>query len=151
MKEFSRLSRICLVVLLVVASCEESSDWASSPQIEYETACGWCAGSWRIIIEGNEVSYKRIIPCGENKGTIEKSRHLNADQLVILENSFDFDKFLKLDINECGVCFDGCDERLKISKEGKTHEIRYLITSVPVEADSLRILLQGILLQFDVE
>ena len=151
MNEFLYLSRICIVILLVAASCKESSDLTSCSQFEYETACGWCAGSTLIIVGGNEVSYKRIIPCGENKGIVEKSRHLNADQLVILENSIDFDKFLDLEINQCGVCFDGCDERLKITKDGTKHEIRYLITSVPEEVDSLRMLLQGIILQFGTE
>jgi hypothetical protein len=145
------LFRILFVIILVNGSCQETSDWASYPQIEYETACGWCAGSTLITIKGNEASYKRFIPCGENKGTVQKSRHLTADQMIILEDIFDFDKFLKLDINECGVCFDGCDERLKITKDGTTHEIKYLITSVPDEVDSLRAVLQGITLQFGNE
>jgi hypothetical protein len=151
MKDFRYLFRICLVIFLFSSSCKESQDWTTFSQIEYETACGWCAGSTRLIIEGNIGYRKRSIPCGENKGTVEGTLHLNADQLVNLENSFDFEEFLDLEINECGVCFDGCDERLKITKDGTTHEIRYLINKVPEEVDSLRTILQGILFQFGNE
>ena len=140
-----------ILSILILGSCSKTDDRDESIIIEYEMACGWCAGTTSLVIEGGRISYSKIIPCGTNKGTTSKNLTLRDIEWENLLKSYDQTRFLKLTINECGVCFDGCDERLKITKDGTTHEIKYLITSVPDEVDSLRAVLQGITLQFGNE
>ena len=134
---------------MILSSCNKPDDIDESIIIEYEMACGWCAGTTSLVIEGRRISYLKIIPCGNNKGTTSKNLTLRDIEWENLLKSFDQNRFLKLTINECGVCFDGCDERIKITKNGNEHEIRFLPTNVPEEVKSLLFHLKEIILQFE--
>lgn len=145
---FSRYKYLLMIPILIL-SCAEDLNNKDIIQFEYETACGWCAGSALLVISKTKTDYTRNIPCGENKGMKNYNSLLKANEWEKLMNCYDHGQFQKLIINLCGVCFDGCDERIKIIRNGTEHEIKYLPSDIPEEVDSLRNILQKIILEFE--
>jgi hypothetical protein len=140
-----QIFRTVSLLLFFTLSCSDRNDEERSLIIEYETACGWCAGSTLLIIEDGVANYTRTIPCGINKGTTNKTLLLGKSELDNIFKSYSQQQFLNLTINECGVCFDGCDERVKIILSSSEHQIKYLPAHVPDEINSLRDQLTGII------
>ena len=117
---------VFVLSLFLFSGCtEENLNAEDSIRIEFGSVCGWCAGEEKITVTESKVKYFREIPCGENAGKTELSRSYSSDDWDELVNSFDYDHFLTLGYNTCNVCVDGCDEFIIITKDGKTHEIRY--------------------------
>lgn len=117
---------ILLLFLLFIFSCSKNSEEQdNSTLIEFGVECGWCGGTRWLNFEKGKVEYKRVIPCGENKGTENKSKLLDEQSWNELITCFDFDYFTTLDYNECNVCVDGCDEIIRITQNNVVHEIRY--------------------------
>jgi hypothetical protein len=116
-----------LLVLVFILSCSnvDEPNIDESFVIEFGSECGWCAGSGFISVKKNLIEYERNIPCGENKGTENKSEVLDSTKWEDLITSFDYDYFTTLDYNVCNVCADGCDEIIRITKDDMTYEIRY--------------------------
>lgn len=120
------VSLIFVLSLLFLAGCEkENLNATDSFRIEFGSVCGWCAGEEKITVSQSKIEYTRIIPCGENEGQTELKRTINSEEWDNLINTLDYDYFLTLDYNECNVCVDGCDEFIKITKNGEPHEISY--------------------------
>ncbi len=119
-------SGFIVFVLFVFNGCVEN-ELANQDNIviQYGTECGWCAGTEYITLTGQTVTYERIVPCGEEKGTTKKSRELIAIEWERILSLFDFQQFKKLKYNTCNICVDGCDEIIKLSVNGESHEIRY--------------------------
>ena len=131
MKKIIKLISLFIGLILFFSCAEEqtenikSFDKDESFYIQFGTECGWCAGQEFIKITESKVVYTRTIPCGDNKGTISKNRVLIETEWDELINSYDSEKFLELDYNNCNVCVDGCDEIIRIGNEDSSHEIRY--------------------------
>ena len=145
----SKLIFLIVLLTLLHGSCSKSDNGDESAIIEYEMACGRCSGTTSLVIRGGDASYLKTIPCGTNKSTISKNLNLRAIEWENLLKSFNHSQFLKLSVNECGVCFDGCDERLKITREGIVHEIRFLPANTPAETESLVYHLKEVIQQFE--
>lgn len=94
--------------------------------IEFGTECGRCAGSERIIITSSDMKYEKIIPCGTEKSTTNKERKITSTEWTNLKNSFSYDVFLSLKYSECHICYDGCDEAIKVSLNDSVHQLKYL-------------------------
>ncbi|RIH65898.1 hypothetical protein D1164_06425 [Mariniphaga sediminis] len=117
---------ILFLTVLLASSCfRDHSEVKENFVIEFGTQCGWCAGEEYIEISYSQVEYLREIPCGEDKGITARSKKISSLDWDSLRASFDYDYFLTLDHNECNVCVDGCDEWIKITSNGSSHEIRY--------------------------
>lgn len=116
---------IIFITIWMVFGCAEQEEEFDSMAIEFGTACGWCAGTEFIILNGKNVEYKRNIPCGENKGTTSKNKTLSDREWKEIRNSFDYHQFVQLPHDECNVCVDGCDEILKITQNENEHRISY--------------------------
>lgn len=93
--------------------------------IRYGSECGWCAGQEYIDLSGSSLTYTRNIPCGNDKGETVKTRQLTKADWDLITSVLNYDLFLTLDYNQCNICVDGCDEILKIERNGKLHELRY--------------------------
>ena len=120
-------------------SCSEKIEPAETYTIKYGSECGWCAGQEYITITNTKVEYERNIPCGDDKGTIHKSRELCGCDWHGLATLFDYSLFKKLEYNECNVCADGCDEIIKITDDnGIAHELRYSATEKIEGMEDLR-------------
>ncbi len=116
---------VTLLLLLANSCAEEIQPAEKTFFIEFGSECGWCAGQEYIKISEAEVIYTRNIPCGDEKGTVTKSRSISNETWDSIYNSLDYDLFLSLDYNECNVCADGCDEIIRITNNGNTHPLRY--------------------------
>lgn len=124
MKRFAVLA----LILIVILSCSKQKDEFGehgSLVIEFGTACGWCSGEETITVSSEKADYLRLIPCGENKGTTDKTIEISEGKWNDIISCFDYSHFLTLDYNECNIYADGCDEFIKITHEGSSHEIRY--------------------------
>lgn len=112
------------ILWIAFAGCSEE-EMENSMVIEFGTTCGWCAGQEFIVIKDSKVEYTRTIPCGDNKGTTRKNKNLSKTEWNSIQNAFNYQLFLSLQHDECNVCVDGCDEQLKITKDGNEHLLSY--------------------------
>jgi len=118
-------------------------------KIVYGTACGWCAGEEYISITQSKISYKRIIPCGEDKGVETRNNPNTAEKWDSIWSSFNYNLFKTLDYAVCNICVDGCDEIIRVTKYGDTHEIRYNPSQEIEGIEELQQLLKGIFTEFN--
>jgi len=128
MKKFAVYSVFQILISIFIISCSKQNDdfgEHGSVVIKFGTACGWCAGEEVITVSSVKVDYLRHIPCGENEGTTNKTNEISKEKWKDITSSFDYSWFITLNYNECNVCADGCDEFIKITMDGSTHEIRY--------------------------
>ncbi len=117
---------LLLFLALLAFSCTESDPLPDdSIKIEFGFECGWCAGSGFITITNTRIGYKRIIPCGENKGSDSDNDDFSADNWDQLISCFDQEYYTTLEYNQCNVCVDGCDEIIRVTKDEESHELRY--------------------------
>ena len=128
MKKYVVQTLLLILLSSLLISCTKQKDEFGvhgSFIIEFGTVCGWCAGEETMTVSSVKVDYMRHIPCGENKGTTNKTDEISEEEWNAFTSSFDYSWFLTLDYNECNVCADGCDEYIKITSNGSSHEIRY--------------------------
>ncbi|HKJ78903.1 MAG TPA: hypothetical protein VKA10_05185 [Prolixibacteraceae bacterium] len=146
------LAVFAATLLFVPFSCaEENPEISETYFIEFGSECGWCAGMEYIKITEQKIVYTRTIPCGEEKGTQTESEIISEADWQELQNSFDYDQFLTLDYDECNVCADGCDEILRITRAGETHQLRYDPGQEITDVASLQTKLREIMLKFQDE
>jgi len=125
MKNFLKLN-ILIALIILLAGCEKDEiAFKEDFEIKFGSECGWCAGQEFITINSSKMKYVRNIPCGDKKGTTQKERQISADEWVKITSSFDYSLFKTLKYTECNVCADGCDEIITITKNSKSHELRY--------------------------
>ena len=122
-----KLTKIISIFFLIplFSACTETLLDKELMTIKYGSECGWCAGQEYITITSSKIKYERNIPCGDNKGMIEKNRDFNPGEKDSILNSFDYSLFETLEYTNCNVCADGCDEIIQITKNESMHEIRY--------------------------
>ena len=120
------LNTTCIFLLLFGIACDhEETARKDDFTIEFGTVCGWCAGEELIKVSQTGVIYIRTIPCGENEGITQKERSISATDWDEINSSFDYSFFKTLEYKECNICFDGCDEFIRIAEIDNTKEIRY--------------------------
>jgi len=130
----------------ILISCDNNeTDLNEDFKIEYGSVCGWCSGDEFITVTTAKIDYSRIIPCGDKKGTKQKSRKISTSEWNEINSSFDHSKFKKLDYNTCNVCADGCDEIIRITENKNIHEIRYSVSDEIEEVKKLRQILSVLL------
>lgn len=92
-------------------------------EISMCSICGWCAGGDSLLITQEMTYYEANKQCGEiiNKEELETA---DADWNELID-LLDKEEFLKIDINTCNVCVDGCDTWITLNDGGNIHTIRY--------------------------
>ncbi len=137
----------CLLLLLILsAACaEEEANQQNNFIIEFGSECGWCAGQEMITVSSAEIKYMRNIPCGDDKGVVNRERHILDSEWQQINSSFDYSQFKTLDYSECNVCVDGCDEIIRITTDNNTHELRYTASEEIDGMENLRAILTGLL------
>lgn len=133
-------------VFSILISCDNNEiELKEDFKIEYGSVCGWCAGEEFITVSSSKIDYSRNIPCGDKKGTTQKSRKISASEWNEIISSFDQSKFKKLEYNTCNVCADGCDEIIRITENNNIHEIRYSVSDEIEDVKKLRQILSVLL------
>ena len=121
---------IALFTLIMTSSCsdqEESSNQVSAFEtITFSSNCGWCTEGEEIIITKElEVEYFKSFPCSP-ENNIKKERSLTEEEIQRLNEVFELEKILAIELDQCGQCYDGCDDTLSvIGTEGESQTIRY--------------------------
>jgi len=135
-----------IFTLFVLQGCDKNEIESKDDfKIEFGSVCGWCAGEEFITVTSVQIEYYRNIPCGENKGKLQKSRKTSDAEWNEIISSFDSRKFKTLNYNSCNVCADGCDEIIRITNNRNTHEIRYTPSEEIQETKNLSLILTGLL------
>ena len=149
------MKKLIILLLLIILTagltgCKKSVLHSENEiAIEFGTECGWCAGEKFIVVSPAKIKYERTIPCGDNQGTETKSISITTEKWDSIWSSFNYNLFKTLDYNACNVCADGCDEIIRITKAGNTHEIRYTPGEDIEGIEDLRHLLAEILSDFN--
>ncbi|QGY43797.1 hypothetical protein GM418_09030 [Maribellus comscasis] len=144
--KYSKNYFLIMLIPLLFTFCSKSDDEFGehgSITIEFGSVCGWCVGEEKIIVSSVKTDYYKNIPCGENKGTINKTDAITSDEWEEIFSSFDYNDFLELEYDECNVCADGCDEFIIIIKNESSHEIRYTPSKEIEGLEELRQLLNN--------
>lgn len=138
---------IALFFPVLFHSCEHSEmEDAANDEVlfTYISACGWCAGSEELNIRGNTASYQYHAVCDNPSKSSELE--LSTEQLKALNLSYLFQQLKNMNIDECGVCVDGCDELLRFETENQEFFIRFTsddsLSTIISELEQIRLLLE---------
>ncbi len=120
-----RILIFSLVIIISISACTKD-DELSSLELEITSGfiCGWCVGGDSIIINQNEYVYVKFIPC-PNEDHLNKNGSIDAVDWNELVRNLDFDTFKSIDLNQCNVCVDGCDNWVKVRQGDEVHQIRF--------------------------
>jgi hypothetical protein len=144
-KNILNLSILILLSFILFSCDEEVKENTVDVQIDFGVECGWCAGTEKIILTPYKMVYLKQIPCGENKGILQKEKPLSSDEWNQIVSTFDFEIFTTLAYSECNICVDGCDEILTITRQNKTHKISYTPNTEIKEIKDLQKLLSDLI------
>jgi len=121
---------LALFTLILASSCSDqevnSNQVSTFETITFSSNCGWCTEGEEIIItKEQKVEYSKSFPCSP-EDNINKERSLTEEEIQRLNEVFELDKILAIELDQCGQCYDGCDDTLSvIGTEGESQIIRY--------------------------
>ncbi|MFV0605949.1 MAG: hypothetical protein ACK5NK_08930 [Niabella sp.] len=115
-------------ILLAGISCQKGSSLQSihtdGLEISMNTACGWCAPGDSMHINKTATSYTYYASSCNRVGSpnIQTTNQNDWKELIA---ALDITAFNNIDLNACGVCYDGCEEWVTIRQGNNSHTIRY--------------------------
>lgn len=115
-----------MLLLFITQSCtkeNESNKFESDFVFTYISACGWCGGSYELTIVNNLASFEYYAVCDNKPRSFEKE--LSNYEIDNLNLSELYDEIKLLEIDNCGVCVDGCDESIIFIEDGNKYSIRF--------------------------
>lgn len=124
MRQFS------LIVVLAIglfSSCHKNAAGfqfdENEMQISIRRAGGWCAGNDLLKIGKNKSIYIYRATCKSDEETLNDNTVLSDwNELTAL---LDTATFKSVNLNACGICYDGTDEWVSIKYGNFSHAIRY--------------------------
>ena len=118
---------ILISFVVILASCESESIQTEINEDELQVTigriCGWCAGADSLTITENITTYD-FWKCNEMVAT--ESGQTNEAHWNSIISLLDIDEFTRININECGVCYDGCETWISIRDSTLHHQIRFV-------------------------
>jgi hypothetical protein len=118
------------LVIFILSSCEKNKNndnnrYLSDNDLIIKTGivCGWCGGADSLIINIQEIEYSYYLPCDEEYGN--KKETTKEEIWNSLLSVLDLKEFLKVDLNVCNVCVDGCDKWIYIENDTISHRISF--------------------------
>jgi hypothetical protein len=146
-----KLIPFVFLMLVCLDGCdkhENKSDIEESPlKIRAGFMCGWGSGEDSLYISNTVIKYFYYVPAQSMLPKINKTRTTTEAEWDDILKSLDLNNFVKLDYNSCNICFDGCDEWIKIQDDQLSHQIRFGMGSKIDPISSL----QTILAQYRAE
>lgn len=119
---------VALLFLSVVFSCNEAIEdngFDGSVVIRTGTICGWCTVNDTLEIRGTEVRYVNYAHCSNTDPSFEKKGSLLIPEYENLLKKLNVEELLKLELNSCNVCADGCDNWIYFENDKGSHYIRF--------------------------
>jgi len=126
-----KLIPVVFLMLVCFGGCEKKENKSNinieeSPlKIRAGFMCGWGAGEDSLYISNTVIRYVYFVPAQSRLPKINKTRTTTDAEWANILNSLDLNNFVKLDYNSCNICFDGCDEWIKIQDDQISHQIRF--------------------------
>ncbi|HRN49034.1 MAG TPA: hypothetical protein PK110_05325 [Niabella sp.] len=117
-------------IFIAISSCQKNANsWNVNPDIDkinisIKSAAGWCAPGDSLFINKKKTDYTYFPSSCSDEGKLT-TNNTNATQWAELIALLDIEKFKEIDLDECGVCFDGVDERIIISQGKFSHSIKF--------------------------
>ncbi len=127
---FLFLPFLLALIFIGISSCQKNANSLNvNPDIDkinisIKSAAGWCAPGDSLFINKKNTDYTYFPSSCSNDGNLFKN-NTNATQWTELTALLDIEKFKDIDLDECGVCFDGRDERITISQGEFSHSVRF--------------------------
>ena len=123
------MGRFILFSIFIMAfffACKEDDEFESlNVEISSGFICGWCEGADSIIMNENEYVYVEFNPCSYEAFHPKKYGNIDAGEWNEMLRLLDFDTFRSIDLNQCNVCFDGCDYWVKVKQGAEIHRITF--------------------------
>lgn len=119
---------VALILLFVFFSCDDEiqdSRFDESIVIRTGTICGWCTKNDTLEIRGTNVRYVNYAQCSNSVPSFEKKGSLLVPEYENLLKKLDVSELLKLELNSCNVCVDGCDSWIYFENKNGSHYIRF--------------------------
>jgi hypothetical protein len=121
--------QVVFLLLICLGGCdkqENKNNKEESPlKIRAGFMCGWGAGEDSLYISNTVIKYFYYVPAQSRLPKINKTRTTTEAEWANILNSLDLNNFVKLDYTSCNICFDGCDEWIKIQDDQISHQIRF--------------------------
>jgi hypothetical protein len=116
---------------LIFAACNEDDD-DNEFIIKTGMECGWCGGMDSLVVIRSATHYIFDNPCdnSKDKDIHEKTAPQEWDELL---STLNWNEFVKVNVNTCAVCVDGCDTWIWIQNNETVHQIRFTETSPEIE------------------
>lgn len=134
----SLLFGLAIASIFIIGCSEGESPTADIERFEYNTLCGWCVGISFLVIEGNEVTFTEEMQCTAQESI---TRELSLSEIDALQSALSAVDPNTIQLNECGECFDGCEEQLVFGESGNLHRIIFNSRDYP-QLDELEELLE---------
>jgi len=128
-----RVLTIALFSVFSFCSCEKENH-ENGLKIEAGFVCGFGSGTDSIRISNSKINYVYYVPGNSPKAIIDTSMVISKSQWADMTKGIELKEFWLLDYNSCGLCVDGCDERIEIQNNGNSHAIRF---PMGLEIDSI--------------
>jgi hypothetical protein len=116
-------------LLMVLIACRydhmAATDSNSKLIVKTGTICGWCAVNDTLSIQGDSIRYVNYTGCSNVRPAVEKKGQLLTGELDELLSKLDINELIKIDLNSCNVCVDGCDDWIFFDNGVESHYIRY--------------------------
>ncbi|MDF1694317.1 MAG: hypothetical protein P1U56_00705 [Saprospiraceae bacterium] len=126
----NRFASAIILFVFIIASCSDNSEGERNDlpfkSITFRQVCGWCVAGQNIAItEDQMVRYTKSFPCTP-EDNIEKERALSETEIQEINETFNLETLLSIDLNQCGECYDGCDDTITFEGlDGENHSIKY--------------------------
>ena len=121
------ITPLIILIFLGLASCQKSAYVhqfdKNELQISISSRGGWCAGADSLTIGAEKTVYVHRKTCKDDFKT--ENLDTNSPEWNALVSLLDTDKFNAVDINECGVCYDGTDLRITVKQGNFRHSILF--------------------------
>lgn len=113
-----------LLILASLLSCDDDVLFQNEITISSGYICGWCTGADSLVINIEKTHYSNFTSCSDNPdiSITENTAKNKWDELL---QCLDFEKFKKIELDECNFCADGCDMWISVTKGLETHKITY--------------------------
>lgn len=118
------LMSLGFILLILFSSCRKEGE-NKKLEITIGTVCGWCVGEDSLVIDEDKIHYDYNGKYCSSSNEIKMDTLTDKKEWDDLVSILDLNKFQKIDVNSCDICFDGCDTWITVRQGPYYHHIRF--------------------------